>query len=172
VKWRLLLGVFSSFAAMWLGVPLSIGAGDVKTSEKKVVQKDVVMTTSLPEEVIAGSAFNLKITVQNQSKAQVVGRTMTKYWDFDLDLVDSKGKPVPFTRFGKMAYGDARKEGSGIDIEIAAGESMEVTLNIARVFDLTREGEYTLSLTRELQVAGQGIVLKIEEIKFKVVAGP
>lgn len=161
----------------WTSSPYIAIAGEkpptVKTIEKKVTEMDVSMVAMVPAESIAGSEVNLKITVENQSKEDVIYYTQTKYWDYDLSLLNSKGEAVPLTRFGKMAYSNSRGDGSGAFLSLPAGKDMRVTLNLARVFDLTQEGEYSLSISRKLSghlKTHKTFNLKIEKMTFTIVA--
>jgi len=147
--------------------------GAPKPINKKVVQGDLVILASMPDTFVAGSAMHVKIRVHSNSKDDIRYFTRTKYLDYDLELSDSKGRSVPLTRFGKTAYGDYRgMGGSGRIPPLPAGEHIEVTLNIARVFDLTDIGEYTLSISRELRLPGRRMELKIEKLRFMVVEEP
>ena len=153
-------------------VSLTAAAGEkvnkTKTVEKNAALKNVVILASMQYESIVGSAVPLKIKVQNESKKNLNSWEKGKYWDYDLKLLDSKGRPVPLTQFGKVVYGGARNFGSGQEKRFAAGKQVEETLNLIRVFDLSMEGEYTLSINRTF---GE-IDLKIEGMRFKLVEEP
>jgi hypothetical protein len=162
----LLLGLCLSIAA-----PYSVAVGQkvdtMKTIERDIAQKDVVLSAAVPQKTAAGAPVHLKLSVQNRSKGDVEFVARMKYWDYGLQLLDGKGQPVGLTRFGKVVE-NARRGGSSVMLKLAAGKGMEDTLNLARIFDLTMEGEYTLSVSRELE----GINLKIEGMKFQVVGEP
>ena len=173
MRWICLI-CFSYFFGATSLLPLVGGQeGAPKTINKKVVKDDLVMQASMPDTFIAGSAMHVKIRVDSNSKDDIRYFTRTKYLDYDLELSDYKGKSVPLTRFGKIAYGDYRTAGgSGRIPPLPAGEHIEVTLNIARVFDLTEIGDYTLSISREFWLPNRRLALKITLIKFKVVEEP
>jgi hypothetical protein len=145
--------------------------GEPKTLQKEVVEQGVSMVAILPEESVAGSTINLKIKTKNVGNEDLRGFTQGKYWDFDLGLIDSKGQAVPFTRFGKHAFGFLKPNGPGVSYKFAKGDEVNVTLNIARVFDLSQPGEYSLTIGRGYSKYGKtdkGIAVKIEKMTFKV----
>jgi hypothetical protein len=146
-----------------------------KTATQRDVTKDVTMIASVPAVSVAGAAIPLKIKVMNQSKREICNWFHTKYTNLDLNLLDADGRPVPLTRFGKIAFGDTRGIGSGIIDRLAPGKETDDTLNLARLFDLTQEGQYTLTIRQRLNDLGEandGIELTIEKMTFKVVEEP
>src|SRR5262249_23016419 len=65
-----------------------------------------------------------------------------------------KGMSVSLTEFGKvMLPRDKKEEFKLVRIELPPGKEDRVTINIARVFDLTiGEGIYTIHLSREIKL--------------------
>jgi hypothetical protein len=171
MKWPIFIGICCFGVAISMSTAAEKKAVAMKIIEEKVIQKDIVMLASMPAASIAGSTIHLKLTVENKSKEDIMYYTRTKYFDYGLTLVDSKGKSVPLTKLGKIVYGDARRFGSRRVEILKAEKSMEVTITLSRVFDLSLEGEYTLTINRvvgdELK-ADKLIDLKIEKIVFKV----
>ena len=155
---------FTSLAAVAQEKPAKM-----KFAQKTVTQNGIEMFACLSAENTAGSAVNLNLAVENKSKEKAEFFSRGKYWDYDLKVLDSKGRPVPLTLFGKVAYGDARTiGGSGLEEALAPGKQMKETLNIARVFDLSQEGEYTLTVRMRIGKSD----LKIENMTFKVKEEP
>jgi hypothetical protein len=160
------------FAATSLHEAASQEINKMKTIQKQATQNKILMVAVISDESIAGSPIKLKIKVENRSKEGVSFHSKGKYWDYDLKLVDFKGSPVALTGFGNVVYGDARGEGSGVIKRIAAGKYTEDTLNVARVFDLTQEGDYTLTISLKLRRPNERIELKIEKMKFMIIEEP
>ena len=158
----------------WLFVAMSFPgaaaeqAKDVKRIEKESSQDQMAIVASVAQESLAGANVNLDIKVKNNSKEDVEFFAKGKYWDFDLKLSDSKGQSVPLTRFGKIVYGGSRREGSGLIETLAPGKEMKDTLNVSRVFDLTMEGEYTLTVSLKVAKGEKTIHLLIQKMKFVV----
>lgn len=140
----------------------------IKTIEAESIQKDVALSASIPDKQVAGTPVHLKVTVQNRSTSDVQFRARMMYFEYELHLLDAKGVSVPLTRFGQNIENARKLGGSSVTVTLAPGKSMEATLNVARVFDLTTAGEYTLRIGRDLD----GINLKIEGMKFQVTEGP
>lgn len=165
-------------ACCFLAAAPLTGIGDEKAKKTKNVEKQVsesgiVMTASMPEESMAGSAVNLRIRIQNKSKNEVIFTVMEKYSDYeDVKLLDAKGRPVPLTQFGALMYGGRRwRVGSSLLWRLGEGEHREDTLNLSRVFDLSEPGQYTLSISAAV-AAEKTVKLKIEKLRFKVVEEP
>jgi hypothetical protein len=137
----------------------------MKTVERKVTDKDIGMLASLPEKSVAGAAVDLKITFHNwrQKDTSILASVITAA-NFELQVLDSKGQPVPFTRYGKQAENIRKAGGSAAPVPLPAGKDQEFHLNLARLFDLTLEGDYTLNVRRELE----GLSLKIDGLPFSI----
>jgi len=160
------------FAPMSFCALLGEDTEKAKTIEKQVAKAGLVMVAVMPRETIAGSTANLKITVKNNSDKGVEWLASPNNWGYQLSLLDSQGESVPLTRFGRVAYGDARRVGPGYICRLVPGKETTDTLNIARAFDLTREGEYSLTISLHLSSAEESIALQIEKLRFKVIEEP
>jgi hypothetical protein len=142
------------------------GAKKMKNVLKTVEQDGLIMAASMPQKSIAGSAVNLKISLRNKRKKEIEFFLRGEYWDYDLKLVDAVGQPVPLTQYGKLVYGDYRRfGGSSYLLQLGPGKILEATVNVARVFDLTQEGEFFLSISLPVGV-------KIEKMPFKMIGEP
>lgn len=139
-------------------------AKKTRTIEKKVIQKGVMIVASMPEESICGSGVNVKVQVENQSKQDIEFYWVGKYEVYNLEMHDPMGKAVPLTRFGKIVSAPGRGSGGAALATLAAGARKEAVLNLARVFDLTQPGEYTLTVSH---VAASQV--KVEKMKFRIV---
>jgi hypothetical protein len=136
-----------------------------QTVAKSVSKTGIEMSVSIPQKRAAGLPFNLKVTLRNHGKDKITFRTKSKYSDIAIAVLDANGKAVPLTEFGKTHQLGAFKNGSGLEVSLSPGKELEHELNVARLFDLTREGDYTLSVMRRVA----GLELKIAEMKFRVV---
>ena len=144
-----------------------------KFIEKTVRQNGLLLTVTLPTKAIAGSAVNIKIRLENQSTDLVLYRHTGKYVDYNLATVDAKGKSVALTQFGKVVYGDARIiGGSGVVNKLQPGKYIESTVNVARVFDLSQDGVYTLGVTAIVKTRGDTIQLKVEKMMLAIEEEP
>jgi hypothetical protein len=164
MHWKFAAGICCLVAAASLAMTATEKDGKKPVAEKRVENMDVLMSASVPELSVAGSTINVKIKIENKSKEDIEFRAMGKYWDYNLKLLDSKGRLVALTKFGKIAYGGSRDVGSGQMGTLGTGKQMEVTLNLSRIFDLSVGGEYKLNLSRNLNA----IILKIDGLRFKL----
>src|SRR5205823_6472513 len=95
---------------------------------KKVEKNATMLSASVPARTRVGSALTLQLQVKNLSTdTPVYYREWYggAYWNYDLELQDSNGQSVPFTRFGGTAYSNARGEGSGVIAKLPPGKSFE-----------------------------------------------
>jgi hypothetical protein len=93
------------------------------------------------------------------------------YSEVKVTVWDAQRKPVPYTRFGKVASGDGPGRGSMAFIDLGPGKSRTVTLNLARMFDLTIPGQYSASVRwtlNEDKAADELIDLRLEKLAFKI----
>jgi hypothetical protein len=137
----------------------------MKTVEKRVTEKGIEMLASLPEKSSAGAAIDIKITFQNRRQKDIgflEGVNMAA--NYEIQVLDSNGQPVPSTRFGKRAENIRKAGSSAVVIQLPPGKNQEFHLNLARLFDLTLEGDYTLNIGRTLE----GVSLKIEGLPFSM----
>jgi hypothetical protein len=143
--------------------------GNLKRIEKTNLQEEIMISASMSDTSVAATAVELKIRIQNKSNEGIEYWSKGKYWDYSLTLRDSRGQLVPFTQFGKVAQGRARREGSGLFGTLGAGNEMNETLNLARVFDLSNTGQYTLSVTWKAGKKDKTIDLTVGQIAFRIV---
>ena len=140
-------------------------AEDMKTVEKKVTEKDIGMVVSLPEKTVVGAPVDLKITFQNRREKDIrILESVIMAANYELQVLDSKGEPVPFSRFGKQGENIRKAGSSAVVTSLAPGKELEFHLNLARIFDLTLEGDYTLNIRRDME----GVSLKIEGLPFSI----
>jgi hypothetical protein len=143
--------------------------GNTGVSTKTVEIKGVSLTASVPQASVAGSTIELKIKVQNNSRETVGYRWYGKYVDYELKVVNSKGKAARLTEYGEIAYGPTRGSGSGLaGLQLDPEKHFEVKLHLTAVFDLTMPGDYTLSVRRKIRLSDTLLDLKIENLKFSV----
>ncbi|MCI0682351.1 MAG: hypothetical protein L0Y71_09620 [Gemmataceae bacterium] len=155
------------------------GPGKVKLPkmvEMKTVHERLVMVGAMPEASSAGSEVFVKVDVKNQRNEDMrYVHRHSSYLDIGLAVHDVHGKAVPLTRFGQWAYGAARDGGSASLPLLKPEKQVVVHLNLARVFDLSLPGEYSLSVTWYFvqdQPPRNGVYLRIEKLRFRIVEEP
>jgi len=136
------------------------------------LEAGISMTVKLPSKGISGSSFPLSILVHNQGKAeaQIIDSIANP---LEMRIVDSAGREVPFTRFGRKFYRTDVFHGSAAIRRLAPGESKLEVVELQRVFDLTLPGRYLLRIvSRRIDVPGSRFHLKIEKLAFFVSEPP
>jgi hypothetical protein len=149
-----------------------------KISEKNITKtsriRDVRFSVALPAKTVAGNSLNLVLTVTNEGKEEV-GFLIGHYRDLNLKVLDAKGTAVGLTRYGQWAIGkegESTPNGRRVTKLVPPGKSYSETVNLARLFDLSISGDYTLSLKRiviEYSKSRPEIALGIKDVSFKVV---
>ncbi len=142
-------------AVVLLSVVLSSAIGDqVKQKEapaparvkRSMQSQGVDLNVVVDVEYVAGKNADCRIEIRNRSDKTLVYFYGSSYRDFYMELVDADRRPVPRTRFGSR-LGTRRDRSSGrATRELKAGESRTEDINLARVFDLSVPGKYTLSV--------------------------
>ena len=153
------------------------GAGDkdkVKIVRKRAEISGLELEACVPEQSIVGSEIICKVTVTNTSKkpiayekqgANVVGSRLRHFvWK----IKDAQGKVVPRTRYGKRVL-EEEFDSKSVERTLRPGESIKVvTFNLARVFDLSEAGEYSLRITTTC-FGPEGEAISVDGVRFQVI---
>ena len=164
---------FWMLAAITACAVLNCGAKaqDTKSVESTVEVDSIVLTASIPLRAIAGAAIDLKITVENRSKTEVAFIARGAYWDYEIQVIDNMRRKVPLTRFGKYIYGDSRGiVEQALYERLKPGERIVSKLNVARLFDLSEDGEYEMEVAFHVQHGKKGTALKLNRVRFQLVS--
>lgn len=110
----------------------------------------------------SGSEVRISVTITNTSAQQASFIFLPNAPQFDLYVRDSSGKLAPETAYGKTVHPWSPDYVPSAGSTLAArailksGEKTTIELDVSRQYELTRPGEYTLSV----QSTQAGIVLK------------
>ena len=134
--------------------------------EKRVEEKGVVLLASMPRKVTAGSEANLRITVTNNGQTSLRYKSdgFGNYSFATLELSNSKGDAVLYTRFGSVVNDDTRDGSASVRL-LKPGHKIEVNLNLSRLYDLSEPGEYNLRINRSFN----GVPSVIDKLPVRVV---
>lgn len=150
--------------------------GGEEMVEVKTAKNGVELSARIPKKCVAGHAIEVVISLVNRSKNKVIYSHVHKWGDFGVMVKDDKGKPVPLTKFGYFRIGGEREEYARKTKRLTPGKSHSVSINLARLFDLTFAGTYELSLERPINDIGAStkkrFYLKIVGHKFTVLHPP
>jgi hypothetical protein len=114
----------------------------------------------------------LTIVFENASTSPQEYGAQAKFFDYFLSCRDEQGKEVPLTLYGERMKGN-RGHGRYVGGELNHGERLVNELSITRFLDLTLDGTYTLTVSRDVfphrenktpPVKSNSISFKIEEL--------
>jgi len=138
--------------------------------ERKAEMNGIQLSAWMPESAAAGSPAIVRIALRNTNTESLRYLTQGKYADYQLKVVDASNNAMPLTRFGRMMYPKRNplQVESGVFGKLQKGEHLEVGFNLARIFDLSHTGEYTLTVSKGITVANKSFNLSVEKITFRV----
>ncbi len=171
----LVLGCFASALMSWAGTAgASETSGNVR--EVKAVSNAIELAVALPEKGTAGEALPMTITLKNAGRATVTYGHVAGIGDYELAVKDAEGKAVPVTRFGKWwletVGGAGEERGKYVIRKLEPGQSVSIAANLARLFDLSVAGKYTLTVGRKLNADnadGRAFTVRTGDIPFEMV---
>lgn len=128
------------------------------------------LALSAPKEPIkAGANLDLLVTVTNTSARKIAfivspGPLPEDGWQYEITVRDSLGRPAPPSAYVRNL--DKRLPlypgGSTVGRTLAPGESFVDEVDVTMLYDLSRPGKYTISVSRDFpprQNLGEGRVL-------------
>jgi hypothetical protein len=141
------------------------GEKKVKPACKRSDVAGLVFEVCLPENNIAGGPIACTVILTNTSPNTISYIHTTASRAFILEIKDPKGTFVPLTRYGKLVF-----EGEDlrfIDRKLKPGQSIELTYDLTRCFDLSMPDDYSLSaVSRQTWINEKKI--SVEGLKFSV----
>lgn len=108
----------------------------------------VSIETNNSEDIFnAGEPIALVITVKNTG---VVEAELSRSCDTDneVSLTDARGNPPPLTVLGKKVTSEFSNPCPRRALRLQPGESKQIRLDISQIYDLSRPGKYTISISR------------------------
>jgi hypothetical protein len=159
----------------WAG---TAGASEApeKVREVKAVSNAVELTVALTEKGVAGEALPITITLRNAGRAVVTYGEVAGIGDYKLAVKDAEGKAIPVTRYGKWwletVGGGGGERYKYVIRKLEPGQSMSLSANLTRLYDLTVAGKYTLVVSRKINADnadGQAFTVQTEAIPFEIV---
>ena len=136
---------------------------------KDVVKKEVILSVRVRRENVAGESIPLELTLTNHGKNVVRHAHVDFYHDWQFSVTDMGRKPVPCTRFGNSRLAPMESYKKYITKELAPGDSYQVTFNLALLFDLTTQGEYAVTIKKEMNpLLADTFELEVADVRFKI----
>lgn len=138
---------------------------------RTVTVGQVSLRVSIAARCVAGHEILCEVSMTNAGNREVSYGHISAYKDFAVEVKNTTNGPVPLTLFGKL-----NQEGEVWRIKhtlrkLLPGKTLSCRYNLSRFFDLSVSGDYTLTVSREInQFSGDNYaVLKVERIPFTVI---
>ena len=143
----------------------------MKSIEKHTTEGGVTLSATLPDKCFAGERIELMISLRNQRKDDVDYYVSIPARDFNIVVHDSKEKPVPLTEFGKQILASpvgGRIFRGVVLVILSPGKDYSITINLTRLYDLTKAGDYSLHLERDVILDEKDNAGKPKRINLKL----
>lgn len=145
-----------------------------KMNEAHGIMNDVKLSVRLPAKNVAGRPVLLEITLLNQSKQSVGYSVITGYGEWGIVVKDNQRQVVPRTRFGQTRIRldpDMRVPTSKLSVKsLAPRKSVSLKFNLARLYDLTEAGTYTVTAQHIVnENMDEPFTVKTEPLAFEII---
>jgi len=97
-----------------------------------------------------GQPVVLAMALHNDGVANLVIGVRSEASSFQITVMDRTGRSVPRTADGDRVLTPAMQGSGGPIGEFSSGQTIRYRFNLARLFDLSRTGDYTVSVSRRL----------------------
>ena len=153
-------------------------SGDAEVEANSPEVEGVRLNILAPKLTGAGSAVPLHANVLNAGKDDaLISWETSEPMMVQVTLSDGRGKPVPFTAFGKKKIDPTdpidqlnKLKGSIRSLKVPPGGASDVSvLNLALYYDLTLPGDYSLVVSRTVQIGTGPTAHNVELTADKVV---
>jgi hypothetical protein len=110
----------------------------------------------------SGTAIFVIVTMINESDRVVHYGLTNPGWDYEMDVRDASGNPVPETERLRKLKENLKNglidTGRNILGSLNPHETAQDTIEVSSFFDLSSPGEYTIQVQREFPDVGRGFV--------------
>jgi len=152
--------------------PYAIASDNNMSEAKNIKNGNLSLRVSLSTTRRAGESIWCEVGLINGGQADVSYHHISE-WRLFLIAIALNGQDVPLTQFGKIELsnneGNAKRS---VLKKVRPGEQLVRRYNLARLFDLSLEGKYELSVAKELEENKKKIVVKAEKIELMVEEPP
>lgn len=134
---------------------------EAKPLEKKMIRKtgkpvgDLAMSVEVSKESYEfGETILLTVVLKNVGEKQFRTRKTSALGMFKINVILPDGKKAPLTLFGKKhALGSAFASGF---IVLSPKEEYSASIHLARYFDMTLSGKYSIDVSKKVSVGNDG----------------
>ena len=146
----------------------------------------LTLTATIDSRVSEGQPADLMLKVRNNGpKTLIVGGSAFERSAFHLAVIDEKGHEASPTNEGHFVLTPPTAVTANSTVEIGSGQTLQYRFNLARLYDLSRPGVYTVSAGRifgpwlfrfsapkpGMQLSGDTVSLTAGPLKFQMVEG-
>lgn len=151
----------------------SSGTNAEEISRQSINVSNIIMTVSMTNKWAIGNVVSICVSVKNQSNTNVYfPRGRFYFYDYlNIYVYDPQNRIISPTTFGRsIIKKEPELPGNGL-ILLMPGEDISMEFNLGRIFDLSKNGDYYLSVgtwvTKTVNMQ-ELIKLHIDRVKFSV----
>ncbi len=163
----------------WSLAPVSFAehkaqAGSPENRQQSVTVSNIVLTVAITNKCLAGEAILVRVSLQNQSDKNVYFIRGFRYvYDaLNIKVFNTNGGSISMSAFGKNILNDIDNQWRNGCIQLEPGEEIFMDINLARLFDLTKTGQYLLAIetyaNNNIDIIGFPITLAVAKLPFEV----
>jgi len=169
--------IVASGMLLLIVTPLCCMAVDADANLVSVTTSNMSLTVSAPKRVEPADNLGMTVVLSNGSN-----KKFNYYWTGKYTFLHPKvsiaGRKMmlPLTRYGKRRYkGPLASESSGLDAfrSLQPGRDLSLKVELSRLFDMTLEGDYAVSVYCRGQFEGVAgpIALSATNLLIRVLSG-
>lgn len=132
--------------------PIGLSAQCLESSAKQKSGSPGTLSIKFdPDHIHRGEKANLRIRLANTSSAPISVVETSAAKEYELRVTDSLGKELPLTEYGKSVRGDAKwpsVDFRRFELVLRSGEAQDISLDISRMYIITRPDTYTVTACR------------------------
>ncbi len=142
--------------------------------EKKTDKDGYELLVRVPRKSLAGHPVEAELTLANRGQEhRLIAYQRHLYRDFQVEMSDKQGKPVPLTRLGTLRIGPKLTEESYEPEKLPPGKAHRLKLNLALLFDLTVPGTYQLKVGKAYDfLKDKQTWMEVEGVEFEILEQP
>jgi 6-phosphogluconolactonase (cycloisomerase 2 family) len=124
------------------------------TNEAGPITGGLQLSAWMEQEVFnADMPVRLNVTLHNTTDAPVaLGTLASDLVNFTIKVTDEKGQPVPLTAYGRELLQMSAIAGENRQLTLGAGQTRPYLFLLTRLYDLSRDGIYTVQVQRHLDM--------------------
>jgi hypothetical protein len=145
------VGAESTNASVAVPAGTALTNGQDVQSQVETTVSPFTLTACTKRNVVEGQPAVVTLTVHNNgTDTYIYGYSAFERSAFSIVVTDSTGKKIPRTALGNRVLTEPSAVFANASLEIKSGETRLYRFNLARMFDLSHPGEYSVNISRTL----------------------